>query len=180
MRVVVRAARPGDGAGLAQVWLENASYYVGLFPDDFRMPDQAGLVDSFEVRLGQPPSTSELRLVAVVDGAVAAFVDARLTDPDDGAAWEMLADRPYRRVHVEALGTADAFQRQVVICRRFSRGGPLASAWLSQSSNRRLGHEWATEMLSRLTTETGSRGLFIEPRPSTAVPPTQPRSHLPD
>jgi GNAT superfamily N-acetyltransferase len=24
----------------------------------------------------------------------------------------MLADRPYRRVHVEALGTADAFQRQ--------------------------------------------------------------------
>jgi GNAT superfamily N-acetyltransferase len=112
MRVEVRAVRPGDGAGLARVWLENASYYVGLFPDGFRMPDQAGLVESFEVRLGQPGSASVLRLVAVVDGMVAAFVDARLTDPDDGAALEMLADRPYRRVHVEALGTADAFQRQ--------------------------------------------------------------------
>jgi GNAT superfamily N-acetyltransferase len=93
-------------------WHKCGSKTRAIFPDDFRMPDQAGLVESFEVRLGQPRSTSELRLVAVVDGAVAAFVDARLTDPDDGAAWEMLADRPYRRVHVEALGTADAFQRQ--------------------------------------------------------------------
>jgi GNAT superfamily N-acetyltransferase len=112
MRVEVRAARPGDGAGLAQVWLENARYYVDLFPDDFRMPEQVGLVESFEARLGRPQSTSELRLVAVVDGVVAAFVNARLTEPDEGATREMLADRPYRRVHVEALGTADAFQRQ--------------------------------------------------------------------
>jgi hypothetical protein len=53
MHVEVRAARPGDGAGLARVWLENASYYVRLFPDDFRMPNQVGLVESFEVRLGR-------------------------------------------------------------------------------------------------------------------------------
>jgi GNAT superfamily N-acetyltransferase len=76
------------------------------------MPDQVGLVESFEARLGRPRSASELRLVAVVDDVVAAFVDARLTEPDEGAAQEMLADRPYRRVHVEALGTANAFQRQ--------------------------------------------------------------------
>jgi GNAT superfamily N-acetyltransferase len=112
MRVEVRAARPGDGAGLARVWLENARYYVRLFPDDFRMPDQVGLVEAFEVRLGRPRRACELRLVAVVDGVIAAFVDARLTNPDDSAAQEMLADRPYRRVHVEALGTATAFQRQ--------------------------------------------------------------------
>jgi GNAT superfamily N-acetyltransferase len=112
MRIEVRAARPGDGAGLAAVWLENASYYARLFPDDFRMPDQVGLVESFEVRLGRARSASELRLVAVVDGVVAAFVEARLTDPDDGATHEMLADRPYRRVHVETLGTGNAFQRQ--------------------------------------------------------------------
>jgi GNAT superfamily N-acetyltransferase len=112
MRVEVRAAQPGDGAGLARVWLENASYYVRLFPDDFRMPDHAGLAESFEARLARPSSQSELRLVAVVDGGVAAFVYARLTDPDEGATREMLADRPYRRVHVETLGTADAFQRQ--------------------------------------------------------------------
>src|SRR5262249_630843 len=112
MRVKVRAAQSGDGARLAQVWLENAGYYVGLFPDDFRTPDQLGLVESLEAGLGRPGSASELHLVAVVDGVVAAFVSARLMEPDESAAREMLADRPYRRVHVETLGTADAFQRQ--------------------------------------------------------------------
>jgi GNAT superfamily N-acetyltransferase len=109
---VIRGARPGDGAGLARVWLENASYYVRLFPDDFRMPDQVGLDEWFEAELAGPPSASVLHLVAVVDGLVAAFVYARLIDPDEHASREMLADRPYRRVHVEGLGTADAFQRQ--------------------------------------------------------------------
>jgi GNAT superfamily N-acetyltransferase len=112
MRVELRAAQSGDGTGLAQVWLENARYYVRLFPDDFQMPDQVGLVESFETRLGRPRSATEIHLVAVVDGVVAAFVSARLTAPDEGATREMLADRPYRRVHVEALGTANAFQRQ--------------------------------------------------------------------
>jgi GNAT superfamily N-acetyltransferase len=112
MRVEVRAAQPGDGAGLAQIWLENADYYVRLFPDDFRMPDQVGLVESVEARLGRPGTALELHLVAVVDGVVAAFVRARLAEPDEGARREMLADRPYRRVHIEGLGTANAFQRQ--------------------------------------------------------------------
>jgi len=112
MRVEVRAAQPGDGAGLARVWLDNARYYVDRFPDDFRMPDEVGLAESIEARLAGQQSASELRLVAVVDDVIAAFVYARLVDPDDGAAREMLADRVSRRVHIEALGTADAFQRQ--------------------------------------------------------------------
>ena len=112
MRVEVRAAQPGDGAGLARVWLENARYYVRLFPDDFQMPEEVGLAESYEARLAGPAGPSELRLVAVVDGAVAAYVSARLTEPDEGATREMLSDRPYRRVHVETLGTAEAFQRQ--------------------------------------------------------------------
>ncbi len=76
MRVEIRAAQPGDGTGLAQVWLENARYYVRHFPDDFQMPDQVGLVESFEARLGRPRSATEIHLVAVVDGVVAAFVSA--------------------------------------------------------------------------------------------------------
>jgi len=112
MRVEVRAAQPGEGAGLAEVWLENARYYVDLFPDDFRMPDELGLAESIEERLAASASASQLRLVALVDGVVAAFVSARLIDPDEGAAREMLADRVHRRVHIEALGTANAFQRR--------------------------------------------------------------------
>ena len=112
MAVEVRAAQPGDGAALARVWLDNARYYVDLFPDDFRMPDEAGLGEWFEVRLAQPRSESEVHLVAVVDGSVRAFAYARLTDPAEHATRQMLADYPYRRAHVEALGTAEAFQRR--------------------------------------------------------------------
>lgn len=112
MSVELRAARPGDGPGLAQIWLENARYYVAQFPDDFREPDKTGLVDWFETLLARPRDDSELHLVAVANGTVAAFVYARLTEPDEHANRQMLADYPYRRVHVEALGTAEAFQRR--------------------------------------------------------------------
>lgn len=112
MQVEVRAARPGDGAGLARVWLDNARYYIRLFPDDFRLPDEAGLDEWFEAQLAQPRDGSELHLVAVVDGSVAAFAYARLTEPDEDASRQMLAESPLRRVHVEALGTADAYQRR--------------------------------------------------------------------
>lgn len=39
--ITVRAARPGDGPAIAQIHLQAARYYVGLAPDDFRIPDQA-------------------------------------------------------------------------------------------------------------------------------------------
>jgi GNAT superfamily N-acetyltransferase len=111
MAVEVRAAQPGDGAALARVWLDNARYYVALFPDDFRMPDEAGLGEWFEAQLDRPRSAAEVHLVAVVDGSIGAFAYARLIEPDKHASRQMLADHPYRRVHVEALGTADAFRR---------------------------------------------------------------------
>jgi hypothetical protein len=37
----------------------------------------------------------------------------------------------------------------IFICRRFLSRGRLRSAWLSQSSDRRLGHEWATKSCLR-------------------------------
>jgi GNAT superfamily N-acetyltransferase len=112
MSVEVRAACPGHGPGLPRISLDNARYYVELFPEDFREPDEAGLVEWFETLLARPRVESELHLVAVASGTIAAFVYARLTEPDEHANRQMLAEYPYRRVHVEALGTADAFQRQ--------------------------------------------------------------------
>jgi hypothetical protein len=35
MSVEIRAALPGDGPGLAQIWLDNARYYVRLFRTTF-------------------------------------------------------------------------------------------------------------------------------------------------
>lgn len=112
MDLEVRAARAGDGEGLALVWLDNARYYVGLFPEDFRIPDEDGLADWFETTLARAPGSSEQHLVAVVDGAVVAFASARLIDPDEHGPRQMLANHPLRRAYVNALGTADAFQRQ--------------------------------------------------------------------
>ncbi len=63
MSVEIRAALPGDGPGLAQIWLDNAHYYVRLFPADFREPDETGLVDWFETyspALAKNPSCTSL------------------------------------------------------------------------------------------------------------------------
>lgn len=43
------------------------------------------MAESFETPLARPSTPSEARLVALVDGDVAAFVSARLTEPDEAA-----------------------------------------------------------------------------------------------
>ncbi len=97
---------------MARIWLDNARYYVGLFPDDFRIPETLALDEWFEKHLAKPQRETEVHLVAVIDGAVGAFAYARLTEPNEDSSRQMLADHPQRRTHVEALGTADSFQRQ--------------------------------------------------------------------
>jgi GNAT superfamily N-acetyltransferase len=67
---------------------------------------------AIRVLLARPRVESDLPLVAVASDTIAAFIYARVTEPDEHANRRMLADYPYRRVHVEALGTADAFQRR--------------------------------------------------------------------
>lgn len=176
MSVEVRAARPGDGPGLAQIWLDNAHYYVEQFPDDFREPDESGLVDWFETLLARPRDESELHLVAVASGTVAAFVYARLTEPDEHANRQMLADYPYRRVHVEALGTADAYQRRGLATRLVK----AVEAWARERGARTISAETYLDSLvsipfwerrirsdSMSMQETGG-----EPEPQTPQEPT--------
>src|SRR6266540_6011441 len=137
MSVEIRAARSGDGPGLARIWLDNARYYVTLFPDDFRVPDEDGLVDFFETLLARPHYESELHLFAVTGGTVAAFAYARLIEPDEHANRQMLADHPHRRVHLEALGTADAFQRRGLATRLVE----AVEAWAREHGARAIGAE---------------------------------------
>jgi hypothetical protein len=102
MSVEVRAACPGHGPGLPRISLDNARYYVELFPEDFREPDEAGLVEWFETLLARPRDDSELHLVAVANGAVAAFVYARLVEPNEHANRQMLADYPVGPINPRA------------------------------------------------------------------------------
>ena len=43
MSVTVRVPRPGDGAGMARVWLSGAAYYADLEPEYFQVPPGKGL-----------------------------------------------------------------------------------------------------------------------------------------
>lgn len=120
---VVRPARPGDGAALGRIWLENARYYVDRFPDDFRLPAEDGLAERFE----RPVDGDAALLVAEVGGRVAAYAYVRLSPPEPDAAYQYLAPYAETRAHVEALGTGDAFQRRglatrlVEACERWAR-----------------------------------------------------------
>jgi GNAT superfamily N-acetyltransferase len=46
--LTIRESRPGDGAGLAAIWIDGAPYYQTLFADDFQRPSEAGLAEWFE------------------------------------------------------------------------------------------------------------------------------------
>ena len=118
-------------------WLDNARYYVTLFPDDFRVPDEDGLIDWFETLLARPRDELELHLVAVTGGTVAAFAYARLIEPDEPANRQMLADHPYPRVHVEALGTGDDFQRRELATRLVE----AVEAWAREHGARAISTE---------------------------------------
>jgi GNAT superfamily N-acetyltransferase len=106
---VIRPARRGDGVGLARIWLENARYYVERFPSDFRVPDEDGLAEFFDVPMADDDA---IALVAEVNGEVAAFAYARVSRPDDHARFQYLAPYVETRGYIEALGTGDAYQRR--------------------------------------------------------------------
>jgi GNAT superfamily N-acetyltransferase len=114
---LIRDARPGDGAGLARIWLENAAYYVERFPEDFRMPDKDGLVEWLEGLVAHERSEDTLWLVAEIDDEVAGYVFAVLNPPDNDARFQMLPSREVTRLWIEALGTATAHQRRGVATR---------------------------------------------------------------
>jgi GNAT superfamily N-acetyltransferase len=110
--VDVREARLGDGAALARISIENARYYVGLFPDDFVLPTDPHLGDAIDESIASAAaSETSIRLVAVVDGEVGAYVAAHIEEPEP-ARRNMLADHRVRRAYVDSLGTADAYQRR--------------------------------------------------------------------
>jgi hypothetical protein len=67
------------------------------------------------------------------------------------------------------------------ICRCFSAQGRASSAWLSQSCNRRLGHEWATESCLHGQRAGSGRSPSLRARPrrqaSRRRPPSGVASH---
>lgn len=132
--VSIRHARPGDGEGLARIWLENARYYVELAPGDFQLPRADGLAQFLDPA---PESDSDARafLVAEVDGEVAGYAVGTLVPPHESADRQYVPYLGETRISVDALGVGDAYQRRGIATRLVEqleawgrqRGATLAS-----------------------------------------------------
>lgn len=116
MDMTIRRARPGDGEGLARIWLENARYYVDLAPDDFQLPREEGLAAFFEPT---PESDADARLflVAEVDGELAGYAVGSVTPPHEHADRQYVPYHTETRLYIDALGVGDAYQRRGIATR---------------------------------------------------------------
>jgi GNAT superfamily N-acetyltransferase len=102
MTVRVRDARPGDGSGIARVWLSAAAYYAGLDPVHFQLPSAEGLAGRFENAI--PRGGGDLlQLVAELDGRVVGWLSARVQRPDQDAEVELAREHGWTRLMVEVL-----------------------------------------------------------------------------
>ncbi len=102
MPVTVRAPRPGDGAGMARVWISAAAYYADLDAEHFQVPPGEGLAESFEAGL-RTVSQDALTLIADLDGRVAGWLTACIERPAPGAAQQMTREHGWTRLHIDAL-----------------------------------------------------------------------------
>jgi GNAT superfamily N-acetyltransferase len=112
--LVVRPARPGDGADLARSWIDGARHYAELDADAFQVPATDGLAAWFEELLRRPRSEDAVWLVAEVDGRVVGDVSARLERPTEDAARQLLRDLGRVRLYVDALAVEEAYRRRGV------------------------------------------------------------------
>jgi len=113
MSIQIRPPRPGDGEGMARVWLSAGAYYADLDPAHFQLPSAEGLAESFEADIA---ATSEggdkLRLVAERDGLVAGWLTAHLEYPAANAAYQLVRELGWIRLIVDALMVDEALWRQ--------------------------------------------------------------------
>jgi GNAT superfamily N-acetyltransferase len=102
MSVQIRPPRPGDGEGMARVWLSAGAYYAGLDPAHFQVPSADGLAESFEADPG-PRGQDALQLVAELDGEVAGWVTAHIEHPAASMAYRFVRESGWTRLFIDAL-----------------------------------------------------------------------------
>jgi hypothetical protein len=78
----IRPSRPGDGEGMARVWLSAGAYYADLDPAHFQVPSAEGLAGSFEADIeAKSADADSLRLVAERDSVVTGWLTAHVEHP---------------------------------------------------------------------------------------------------
>jgi GNAT superfamily N-acetyltransferase len=123
--VVVRDADERDAAGIASLSRENGAYYAAIAPERFRIPDEEGFAEFIRDDREWRERTDTIGLVAEVDGEVAGYLEASMQRPLESARWQSQRDLGESRLHINFVGTADAFKRQGVATRLVE----AAEAW---------------------------------------------------
>jgi GNAT superfamily N-acetyltransferase len=114
MEILIRPERPGDGEGLARVWLDNAKYHAELAPDLFQVPEDTGLAEWMETKIAPAPPADRLSLIAEVDGRLVGFMSARLLEPMEEAERQVVGEVGETRLVINALGVERSHWRQGV------------------------------------------------------------------
>jgi GNAT superfamily N-acetyltransferase len=100
----IRPSRPGDGEGMARVWLSAGAYYANLDPAHFQVPSAEGLAGSFEADIeAKSADADSLRLVAERDSVVTGWLTAHVEHPADSVAHQMIRELGWIRLMVDAL-----------------------------------------------------------------------------
>ncbi|MGH3151273.1 MAG: GNAT family N-acetyltransferase [Streptosporangiaceae bacterium] len=111
----IRPSRPGDGEGMARVWLSAGAYYADLDPAHFQIPSAEGLTESFEDSIAAATRAADedtLELVAESGGTVAGWLTARIQHPSARAAHQFVRELSWTRLLVNALVVDQALWRQ--------------------------------------------------------------------
>jgi GNAT superfamily N-acetyltransferase len=113
MSVRIRPPRPGDGQGMARVWLSAGAYYADLDPAHFQLPSAEGLAESFEADFTARSTDPDfLQLVTDQDGLVAGWLTAHLEHPAASTAHQLIRELGWTRLSVDALVVDRAIWRQ--------------------------------------------------------------------
>ncbi|HEV3000517.1 MAG TPA: GNAT family N-acetyltransferase [Solirubrobacteraceae bacterium] len=106
--MIVREARREDAPAMAAAWRDAGRFYVAISPDDFRVPEQRGLVDWLECGVEAMTTDKDLALlVAERDGTVVGWVAARLVQPVADAPWQLQRELATTRLIIDAVAVAE-------------------------------------------------------------------------
>lgn len=110
MDVVTRPPQVEDAEGLARAARDLAEQYAAREPDRFQVPDPAAQVAALTAELELPVPAHVLWLVAEVGGEAVGDAHAKLLEPAQDAAVDVLRDSGRRRAYLEYMAVQARFR----------------------------------------------------------------------
>lgn len=106
----IRPAKPGDGPGCAEIWIDIGRYYQALDPKTFQIPSTDGLAGSFEQDIADH-NPDQLHLIAEINNTVAGFLTAALHQPAPHPEHQLLRDLSRPRLFIQILAVPAPHRR---------------------------------------------------------------------